>query len=102
MWPDRTRQISKTISRSKQAASSGDQTDTFAVNPAMSGSGGGISASSLALFMSRLLFVLFVSVVFVCVLCLGSVLVCLMCTRPLSVCVCVNPKSGRGLCLYLC
>ena len=53
MWPDKTRQISKTISRSKQAASSGDQTDTFAVNPAMSGSGGGISASSLALFMSR-------------------------------------------------
>ena len=53
MWPDKTRQISKTISRSKQAASSGDQTDTFAENPAMSGSGGGISASSLALFMSR-------------------------------------------------
>ena len=56
MWPDKTRQISETISRSKQAASSGDQTDTFAENPAMSGSGGGISASSLALFISRPVF----------------------------------------------
>ena len=42
----------------RAAASSGDQTDTFilAENPAMTGSGGGVSASSLVLFMSRVLF----------------------------------------------
>ena len=95
MWPDKTRQISETISRSKQAASSGDQTDTFAENPAMSGSGGGISASSLALFMSRLLRV---------VSCICPVRLCVCCSPGVSVCEhagCVLsfvlPLTTRGL-----